>query len=244
MNKELIITAIQALNVERIETTVLLIDYFKRAGSNPFRAAENAEKSLGIFVDFINNEINSCTQTGEVCLFLPNSNKNVTLLNLDYYFVTGILNEIKNNITDTQFEIVCSKVLKYSFGIENANVTRAKSDGGLDFFGSYLVIGGKDNHTHFVVEVIGQSKQYGGNISRPEIEKFLGFIQKAQVERKHNPTAYIFATTSDYSIEAFQLAKSFGIICWNGFQIASFIFNSLTSKYNSPQECIHAYLNN
>jgi hypothetical protein len=244
VNSDLIFQSVKALNQEKVETTALLIDYFKRSGFNPFKAAEEAEKRNNSFIDFLNDEVTRCSQTGELCLFQPSSNRNVTCFNLKFFFVKQLLHELYNGITDTEFEIVCAKVLKNSWSVENANVTKAKSDGGYDFYGSYFLKGGKDNFSHSVIEIFGQSKQYGGNISRPEIEKFLGFIQKNNVERKHKPTIYIFATTSDFSSEAIQLANAFGIICWTGMQIASYIFNSLSFETTDANETLKYYLNN
>ncbi len=244
MNKEILFQAVKTLNQEKVETTALLIDYFRKSGLHPHKAAEEAEKRINSFIDFLNNEVTRCSQSGEVCLFESSSNRNVTLLNLKFFFVQQLLHELYNGITDTEFEIVCSKVLKNNWGIENANVTKAKSDGGYDFYGSYLLKGGKDNYSHSEIEIFGQSKKYGGNISRPEIEKFMGFIQKITVERKHKPTIYIFATTSDFSTEALQLANSFGIICWTGMQIASYIFNSLSFETTDAKETLLYYLNN
>jgi len=243
VNRDLIFQSVKSLNQEKVETAALLIEYFKNAGFNPFRAAEEAEKKSGAFLDYLNDEINRCTQTGEACLYLPTSNRNVTCLNLKFFFVQQLLGELYTSISDSEFELVCAKVLKHNWKVENAHVTKAKSDGGYDFHGSYLVKGGKNSFTHSVIEIFGQSKQYAGNISRPEIEKFIGFIQKNALSRKHKPTIYIYATTSDFSPEAFQLANSFGIICWTGMQIASFIYSSLEIEANDAKAALLHYLN-
>ncbi len=242
MNKELLFQSVKSFNVEKVETTTFLIQYFTLIGLNRFKASEEAEKRINTFIDFINNELIRCSKVGEVCIFQTSSNKNVTNFNLNFFYVQELCKELYSGIDTVEFEVACSKVLKNNLKIENANVTKAKGDGGYDFYGSYLAKGGSDNYTHSVIEIFGQSKQYAGNISRPEIEKFLGFIQKNNQNRHYKPTIYIFASTSDYSNEALQLANSFGIICWTGMQIASFIFNSLSLRIENPKEALLNYI--
>jgi restriction endonuclease Mrr len=94
------------------------------------------------------------------------------------------------------------------------------------------------------VSVFGQAKQYTGNISRPEIDKFIGFAKTNFTTRNFKPTAYIFATTSDFSTDALAKASEQGIICWNGFQIASFIYKSALSANADPKQVLEEYMNN
>jgi len=243
VNSELLIETVKTLNQEKIDTTELLVTYFKRSGYNPFKAAEFAEKNVSVFIDFLNEEITRSYKQGEVCLYLPASNRNVTCVNPDYFFVERLLHELLNGITDREFEFVCASVLKHSISVENAIATKGKGDGGYDFYGRYLLRGGADQFTHATIEIFGQSKQYSGNISRPEIDKFLGFIQNNSRNQKFKPAIYIFATTSDFSPEAKTLADDFGIICWTGMQIASFIFNSLSSKFSTAKDAVATYIN-
>jgi hypothetical protein len=224
--RERMFETVKSLNREKIETAALLIEYFKNLGHNKFQAPELAETHINAFIDFVNTEINQSALFGEVCLF-STSNKNLTSINLQYFFVQEILHELYNGISDREFEMVCANVLKHSLGVENASVTSKSGDGGYDFYGSFLLKTIAGNYTVTELEVYGQSKQFGGNISRPEIDKFQGFIQNNTLTRHYKPTMYIFAATSDFSTEARQRANKFGITCWRGMQIASFIFQAI-----------------
>jgi restriction endonuclease Mrr len=244
VNRELLFNTIQALNTDKIETASLLNKYFRADGLNVFKAAEEAEKNINSYISFCNEEIQYSAGYGTVSLIGDKTNQNVTLFNNSYFFVQELKHHLLYSISDQEFEVICSKVLKHYLHAENTGVTKRSGDGGYDFYGT-LISRNKDAlFPCIAVNVYGQSKQYRGNISRPELDKFIGFAKTNFTTRNFKPTVYIFATTSDFSTDALAKATEQGIICWNGFQIASFIYQSALSSGTDPKILLDEYLNN
>jgi restriction endonuclease Mrr len=244
VNKELLFNTIKSLNLDKIDTETLLNKYYLTAGFNKFRASEEAQKNIERYIEFCNREVQLSNDNGTVSLINEKTNQNVTILNRNYFFIEELKFHLLNSISDQEFEVVCSKVLKNYLHAENTSVTKRSGDGGYDFFGTLVR---KNNNSLFPAvtgDVFGQAKQYTGNISRPEVDKFIGFAQTNFTIRKFKPTVYIFATTSNFSFEALATAAEQGIVCWNGFQIASFIYQSSVRNSCDANELLFEYLNN
>lgn len=232
MNKELLFNTIKTFDAPKIETSVLLNKYYRAAGLNVFKAAEEAEKNVGSFISFCNEELQYSNSHGTISLIGDKTNQNVTLINREFFLVQNLRLHLFQSIDAYEFEVVCSKVLKHYLHAENTGVTQRTGDGGYDFYGTLINRNNSEVFPCVPVNVFGQAKQYSGNIIRPEIDKFIGFAQTNFTQRKFKPTVYIFATTSNFSTDALAKAVDQGIVCWNGFQIASFIYK--TENIGSP----------
>lgn len=244
MNRELLFNTIKNFDGPKIETSALLTKYYRSTGLNPFRAAEEAEKSINGFISFCNEELQYSTEYGTVSLIGEKTNQFVTLVNKDFFLVQDLKCHLLHSITDQEFEVVCSKVLKHYLHAENTGVTPPSGDGGYDFYGTLVNKNSAGLFPCVSVKVFGQAKQYTGNISRPELDKFIGFAKTNFTTQNFKPAVYIFATTSDFSTDALAKANEQGIVCWNGFQIASFIYHSAVSLCNNPKQILDDYLNN
>lgn len=227
MNESILHNVIKRLGVNKIETTELLIEYFKEQGYNKFKAPELAENFLNYFLEFVNNQIDLLEKKEIVCLFQPTTNKNVTCIDFGFFEVQKINEKLLTAITDRQFEFVGANILKKCFYAVKANSNKGKSDGGYDFYGMINQKEYGNNKSVLNIEVFGQSKQYSNNISRPEIDKFVGFIERNKNVIKYKPVLYIFATTSDFSEGAIDFATEKGILCLNGLQLSSIIYRQL-----------------
>jgi len=242
MNKEVLYDIIKNIGAEKYETISLLAEYYKRRGLNVRKAYEVAEKSINLFLAFVNSEVIFSSGENSYCLFDIRTNQAVTFFNKHYFKVQDIKDEICNSITDNEFELLCANVLKKHLGAVNTGVTRKSGDGGFDFFGFIISRNVSGLNDLISVKVFGQSKQYSGNISRPEIDKFIGFAKRTQHSENFTPCVYIFVTTSNFSPEALNEANNQGIICWNGSQIASFVFESATNKKADVADIIKEFL--
>ncbi|MBK8956059.1 MAG: restriction endonuclease [Saprospiraceae bacterium] len=242
MNKEVLYDTIKNIGAEKIETISLLIDYYKSCGLNVRKASEEAEKSINSFLALVNDEVIFNSGQNSYCLFDVRTNQAITFINKYYFKVQDIKNKIYNSITDSEFELLCANILKNYLGALNTGVTKKSGDGGFDFFGSIISRNESSLNSVVSVKVFGQSKQYGGNISRPEIDKFIGFAKRTQHKENFTPCVYIFATTSNFSPEALSEANNQGIICWNGYQLASFIFQSTSNKEADVSDIIKEFL--
>jgi hypothetical protein len=227
MIESILHSVIKRLNICKIETTSLLIEYFKEQGFNKFKAPELAENELNSFLGYVNNQIDYHNKKGIICLFQPSTNKNVTCLDFGFFEIQKIKSKLLTEITDRQFEYVGANILKRCFNAVTAKANKGTSDGGYDFFGIINQKEGKDRNSIVNIEVYGQSKQYGANIDRPQIDKFVGFIERKKQETKYRPVLYIFATTSDYSSAAYEFATDYGILCLDGMQLASMIYRQI-----------------
>lgn len=242
MNKELLYDTIKNIGVEKIDTIELLTEYYKCYGSNVRKASEQAEKSINSFLAFVNDEVIFNSGQNSYCLFNVKTDQSITFINKFYFKIEAIKNEIYNSITDSEFELLCANILKNYLGALNTGVTKRSGDGGFDFYGSIISKNESSLNGVVSIKVFGQSKKYGGNISRPEIDKFIGFAKRTQHEENFTPCVYIFATTSNFSPESLIEAKKQGIICWNGFQLASFIFHSTSKKEANVTDIIKEFL--
>lgn len=230
MNEVILHNVIKRLGRDKIETAELLIECFKEEGYNKFKAPELAENFLYQFLEFVNTQINDHSKKEIVCLFQPTTNKYVTCFDFGFFEVQEIKRKLLTTITDRQFEFVGAHILKKCFNAIKANSTKGKSDGGYDFYG---IINQKENgnsNSVLNIEVFGQAKQYSNNITRPEIDKFVGFIERNKNVYKYKPTIYIFVTTSDYSDGAYEFGTEYGIVCLNGLQISSMIYRQLLTN--------------
>ena len=242
MNKEVLFKTIKKIGEKKTGTIEILIEYYKDLGLNVRRASEEAEKNINFFLGLINDEIIFNSIQNTCCLFDVRTNHEITFINEYYFKIQDIKNNIYNSVSDTQFELLCANILKNYLGAINTGVTKKSGDGGYDFFGSLISKNEKSINRVFSMKVFGQSKRYSSNISRPEIDKFIGFAKRTQHEENFTPCVYIFATTSNFSPEALNEANKYGIICWNGNQLASFIFQSTNNKEANASDIIKEFL--
>lgn len=242
MNKEVLYETVKKLNIEKFETISLLIEYFKSYGLNVRKASEEAERNINSFLAWLNDEVVFNSIQNTYCLFDVRTNHAITFVDRNYFKVQDIKSEIYKSITNSEFEQLCSNILKNYLGASNTGVTKKSGDGGLDFFGSLISKNEKSTNAIVTTKIFGQSKQYNSNISRPEIDKFIGFAKRTQHQENFTPCIFLFATTSNFSDEALNEAKAQGIICWNGNQLANFIFQSAIDKEAEAADIVQTFL--
>ena len=124
-----------------------------------------------------------------------------------------LLDEIKNNTPTFFEELVIDLLVAMGYGgsREDAEAVGRSGDGGID---------GIINEDRLGLDVVYvQAKQWEGNVSRPEIQKFAGALQ-GQRARKG-----IFITTSEFTKGCVKYVKSIDskIILIDGQQLAQFM---------------------
>jgi len=233
MNKNIFYTILKSSNQDRWETYELLIRYFQKKDScGIHKATEHAESSISRFIEFVNQEITESISLKKEPLFSPNTNSNTTTVNRNYFIVEQIKEQIYSDITDKEFEKLCAKVFSKHFKTNDFNVCQSVGggDGGYDFYLKTIL----SKHPLFIIKIYGQAKQWKNTIDRPEIDKFAGAPFKKKINKIH---FLVFVTTSTFTEGALQYAKSEDIICLDGFQLSTMIFE------NNKIDCINGKIN-
>src|ERR1035437_9946231 len=108
-------------NCVKIETELLLFEYYKKEGYNIFKSSEMAQDNLAQFVDSCNYDINNCRNTNIPSLY-SNVTNNILNVNRDYFTIIKI-KEILINLRWEQFEDLSAAFIGIMFGGENVKVT-------------------------------------------------------------------------------------------------------------------------
>jgi len=233
MNKDIFCNLLKGSDKAKWDTCELLVEYFiKKDSCNIFKATQYADSSLSQFIDFVNQEYTDSVSLKKIPLFDPVTNENITKVNRSYFIVERIKEQIYSNISDKEFEKLCAKVFSKYFKTNYFNVCQSAGggDGGYDFYLKTNL----SKHPLFEIEIYGQAKQWKNNIGRPEIDKFTGALFKKKINKIH---FLVFVTTSTFTEGALEYAESENIICLDGFQLSTMIFE------NNEKDCIEGKIN-
>lgn len=155
------------------------------------------------------------------------------------------IDEIRSKIKTVDwrnFEYLCKHVLQIN-GIEEADVTRGTKEGGIDFYGLLrmrkfsqgILLSGLE------IRIIGQARHHSADtkIGDPEVKLFAkhygdfksgrGRGQRAVPEwfkKLKSPIVAIFITNTEFTQDAYNVAREEGIILKDGDQIAEDLFRS------------------
>jgi len=159
------------------------------------------------------------------------------------------LNEIWKTLYELQpyeFEIFCSKLLKF-MGAEEAFTTKRTRDEGIDFIArlrfqnTFGDIGIESIERNFFINIFGQAKRYSkeNKVGTGEIRELIGSlsilryqdilntnlsgINKYGTIKLCDPIISIFLTTGLFSPQAKQLAETTGVVIKDGEQLSTYL---------------------
>lgn len=162
-------------------------------------------------------------------------------------------------LTATDFEAICRGILSL-IGCQNAILTRASGDQGIDVFGEFTMrgrldltyhLGGPDSMMNFWI--MGQAKHYTGEIGPNQIREFVGAQDLARrgigydngealsafTAKPYQPVLLFFLTTGPITRGAWTLAKRTGIIVFDEEMISALLADhevATASNAFSPEE--------
>ncbi len=231
MDKQIFCELFRESKKTKWETIEVLREYFaKKSQLNIFNATAEAEKHLKQFIEFANQEINDSNDLKTEPLFKSKTSESITFYNEHYLIVEEIREKIYSKISDTEFEILCAKLFCRYFNAVSYDVSPPSGDGGFD----YSIILKLNSHPLFVLEIFGQSKRWKNIINRSEIDGFCGAPFNNDIKNIH---FLVFVTTSSFTSGALEYANSKNIICLDGGQISTMIFES------NKTDCLNGKIN-
>ncbi|OOF58965.1 restriction endonuclease [Rodentibacter myodis] len=132
-----------------------------------------------------------------------------------------ILDEIKNQSPQFFEDLVLNLLDRMGYGLNGQkSLTQNSADGGIDGIISEDELG--------LSKIYIQAKRWGNNISRPELQKFVGAISDKPTKKG------VFITTSDFSREAIEFAKksqSTTIVLINGNRLCDLMIKYKLGVY-------------
>lgn len=239
-NINIIEEIIKNVKSARFDTSRFLTKCYQIDDESVFNAPLLAEKNLNIFVGYIQELINNDYKNNIYSLF-KNVSARILEPNYNYFIVRDILKDL-NAITDLKFEEFCGKLFVNCFNAYDMQITPPKGDGGIDFIGKIPVVANNSNFRFSYSKVFGQSKRYTGNISRPEIDKFIGCADRIKDEDKYPSKFFVFCTTSDFVHTSLDELKRKHFIGLNGMQLSTLVFNYLKAINYTGSDYIVEFL--
>lgn len=207
----------------RIDTEQFLTAYYLKNGSNPFKAAENAQNNIAYFLHFAGKLIADAASIHVPSVFSAVS-KDVVVLNASYFPVKNIHKKLL--VMDWRnFEYFSSDILQFCFNAVEVRTTQPTADGGLDFEGKLAIRSVSANDIYGFIEIYGQSKRYANNVGIYDIKSFVAFANTKKRNFVHPPQLFIFFTTSDFATNAQNELKENGFLGFSGLQLSSLIYS-------------------
>lgn len=207
---------------DKTDTEKCLTDYYNHQGHNIFKSAEFAQNNILNFVEYVNNSIQK-TNAANIPNLFAFANKDIVKVNRDFYSVKNIHSKLLQ-VDWRDFEFISGDILEICFGAKDVKVTKATSDGGLDFEGVLPIESKIAKLTYGYIEVYGQSKKHTGNVGIYDIKSFVAFANSKKRNYVHPPQLFVFFTTSDYAQSSIIEMRENGFIGLSGIQIANLIF--------------------
>ncbi len=223
-------------------TSCLLEDYFKLEGHNPFKASEEAETRRLEFIKIIQDTINKYYQDNICCLF-DNVNSYTTKVNLDYFKVLQIKQEL-HDLTWQEFEDFCGVLIQKCFSAINVTVTQRSGDGGVDFFGDIPFKATHSTTPFAFIKLFGQAKKYApeNNVDRVGVDLFQAFAHWEKDHISYPAQLFLFCTTSDFTTSAQERIKKYSFIGMNGLQLATLVYSAMKDTICDPDNIFKQFM--